>query len=141
MSEHLLQHGIQLVLNSAGDMEISIFTQQDNDACKFTHRVWNQLNDIWFSHYWTFKEDTQGPTLMSQDNMQEDLVQWFMQQPKELFADGTCQLVDCCYSCLITCGNFFCCKTFTCGDSAVHTSHKTMKKVVWIWSFHCTLTC
>jgi hypothetical protein len=51
-----------------------------------------------------------------------------------------CQLVHRCYSCLITCGNFFCCKTFTCEDSAVHTSNKNMKKVVWIWSFHCTLT-
>ena len=65
-------------------------------------RVWNQLNDIWFSHYWTIKENIHGPVFMSQDSMHEDLVQWLRQQPKELFADGICQFVHHCYSCLIT---------------------------------------
>ena len=83
---------------------------------------------------------TQGPMFMSQDNMQEDLVHWFRQQPKELFADGICQLVHPCYSCLITCGDFFYCKIFTCEDSVVHTSYENMKKVVRIWSFNCTVT-
>jgi hypothetical protein len=40
MSEHLLQHGIQLVLNSADHMEMGIFIQQDDVATyEFTHRV------------------------------------------------------------------------------------------------------
>jgi hypothetical protein len=39
MSEHLLQHGIQVVLNSPGDMETGIFIQQADAAYKFTHRV------------------------------------------------------------------------------------------------------
>ena len=43
---------------------------------------------------------------MSHDNVQEDLVQWFSQQPKEVFADGICQLVHQSYSCLITRGDF-----------------------------------
>jgi len=67
---------------------------------------------------------------MSQDSMHEDLVQRFRRQPKELFAAGICQLLDHCYSSLIKCGDFFCYKTFTCEDSAVHTANKNMKKVV-----------
>jgi len=39
MSEHLLQHGIQLVLNSAGHMEMGIFIQQDDAAYEFTQSL------------------------------------------------------------------------------------------------------
>jgi hypothetical protein len=46
MFEHLLQHDIQLVLNSAGHTEMGIFIQQDDAAYEFTHRVWNQLNVV-----------------------------------------------------------------------------------------------
>jgi len=46
MSEHLLQHDIQLVLNSAGNMEMGVFIQQDAAAYMSSARVQNQLNDI-----------------------------------------------------------------------------------------------
>jgi len=39
MSEHLLQHGIQLVLNSAGHMEMGVFIQQDDAAYEFTQSL------------------------------------------------------------------------------------------------------
>jgi hypothetical protein len=34
------------------------------------------------------KKDFKGRIFMSDDNVQEAMVQWFRQQPKEFFADG-----------------------------------------------------
>jgi hypothetical protein len=74
-----------VVLNSPGDMETGIFIQQADAAYKFTHRVWNQQNEIWFSHYWTFKEDTQVPMFISQDNMQEIWYSGLGSSPRNYF--------------------------------------------------------
>jgi hypothetical protein len=116
-------HAIQFVLKSVGHMGMGISMQQDDAISEFSrclflilvHSFWS-VSQQWFAlspfHFHmlgSLKKVLKGHMPTLDDNMQEAVVQWFWQQPKDFYADGICLLVNEWNSCLNACGNFFNC--------------------------------